>query len=391
MMRLCVVSFKDCWQDGTGAWWSYGGFPMQMSAVSSLFDETTLVIVRGRPRDGGIALSGMTRTVALRSPVGADLRRKLSVLANFPYYVGTITRQIRAADVVHVPVPGDMPLLGMLIALLLRKRLIARYGSSWVTTSQTTMTHKFTRACMRRFAGGRNVMLATGEGSGAPAAGMRWVFSTALSRAELEAIRPRLERGLSEPPRLVYAGRLSVEKGVAVLIRALAALRERTDGPVPHLVVVGDGPERGSLERLSLSLGFADVVRFAGHCNRRDLSTHLLAADLCVQPSLSEGFSKAWLDAMAHGLPVVASEVGAAGAVIGRGADARGWLVPPGYADALADVLRDVVTSPLDWPTLRRRCRHYVEGRTLEAWARAIGDACAAQWQVAMIDGKLRS
>ena len=390
-VRLCVVSFKECWQDETGAWWSYGGFPMQIAGVSSLFDETTVVIVRGASRHGGIPLTGVSRVIALRSPRGADLTRKLSVLSNLPYYVRTIAKYVREADVVHTPTPGDMPLVGMLIALLFRKRLIVRYGSSWVTTSQTTLTNRFTRACMRRFAGGRNVMFATGEGTDRPASGIRWVFSTALSKAELSRIQPHLDRALSQPPSLVYVGRLSPEKGVATLVRAMAMLRD--DGRVspPHLTLVGDGPERRSLERLVASLGCTDVIRFAGHCNREELSAHLMQADICVQPSLTEGFSKAWLDAMAYGLPVLASNVGAAEAVIGRSADeARGWLVEPGNARLLADRLTHAVETPRDWPALRRRCRAYVDSRTLELWVREIGEACAGQWNLSFVDGKLR-
>ena len=391
-VRLCIVSFKECWQDESGAWCSYGGFPLQMAADASLFDTTTMIIERGRPRPGGIPLSGATEIIPLRSPRGADLRRKISVLAGLPYYVGTIATHIRKADVVHVPAPGDMPLLGMLIALFFRKRLIVRYGSSWVTTSQTTLTHKLTRACMRRFAGGRNVMLATGEGRGAPAKGLRWVFATALSRSELDAIRPSLDRGLAQPPRLVYAGRLSSEKGVAVLIRAIALLRDEGFHPLPVVMLVGDGPERRALEDLVAELGCSEWVRFAGHCNRRDLSWHLMNADICVQPSRTEGFSKAWLDAMAHGLPVLASNVGAAAAVVGEGEDnARGWLVPPEDEQALAEALRHAIGRPRDWPALRRRCRAYVESRTLEAWAGQIADACAAQWNLSIVDGKLRS
>lgn len=390
-VRLCVVSFKECWQDESGTWLSYGGFPLQMAAVASLFDKTTLVIVRGRPRTGGIPLSGVTETIALRSPYGTDLRRKVSVLANLLYYVGTIGKHVRGADVVHVPAPGDMPLLGMLIALFFRKRLIVRYGSSWVTTSQTTVIHKLTRACMRQFAGGRNVMLATGEARAVPAKGLRWVFATALSKSELDTIRPSLDRGLAQPPRLVYVGRLSLEKGVAVLIRALGLLRDEGFHLLPVVMLVGDGPERRALEELVEELGCSAWVKFAGHCNRGELSSHLMNADICVQPSRTEGFSKAWLDAMAHGLPVLSSNVGAAAAVVGeREESARGWLVPPEDDRALAAALRQAITGARDWPALRRRCRAYVESRTLEAWARQIGDACAAQWNISIVDGKLR-
>lgn len=389
-LRVCAVSFKPCWQDESGRWMSFGGFPFQMDAIASLFDDMTLVIVRVPPRAGGIPLPAHARIVPLRSPSGADLRRKLSIIASLPYYLWRIAASARNADVVHVPLPGDVPLLGMWIALAMRKRVLARYGGSWVANTQSTFMNRVTKACMRRAAGGRNVMLATGEGDAAPAPRMNWVFSTALARRELDRIAPRLDRGLSSTPRLVYAGRLSPEKGVAVLIDALGILAKDPTLAQPHLTVLGDGEERATLEARAAAVGCRDRVTFAGQVDRDTLSSALDVADVCVQPSLTEGFSKAWLDAMAHGLPVLASNVGAASAVIGTRGE-RGWLVAPGDSQALADAIHHVLVDDLDWTALRRRCRAYVEGRTLEAWAERIGTVCAAHWGWTMTDGRLRA
>ncbi len=389
-LHVCAVSFKPCWQDESGRWMSFGGFPFQMAGIASLFDGMTLVIVRVPPREGGIPLPARARVVPLRSPRGTDLRRKLSVAARVPYYLWKIAASAWNADVVHVPLPGDVPLLGMWVALAMRKRVLARYGGSWVANSQSTFMNRVTKAFMRRFAGGRNVMLATGDGVAAPAERMEWVFSTAIARSELDQIGGDFDRGLSNPPRLVYAGRLSREKGVAVLIDALGLLAREGDVPQPHLTILGDGDERASLEARAVGAGCRDRVTFAGQVDRETLSRELGVADVCVQPSLTEGFSKAWLDAMAHGLPVLASNVGAASAVIGTRGE-RGWLVPPGDTEALARAIRQVLVRPQDWSALRRRCRAYVESRTLEAWAERIGAACAAQWRWTMMDGRLRA
>lgn len=389
-LRVCAVSFKPCWQDETGRWMSFGGFPFQMAAIGSLFDDMTLVIVRVPPREGGIPLPSHARVVPLRSPVGSDARRKASVVARLPYYVWKIAASAWNADVVHVPLPGDVPLLGMWIALAMRKRVLGRYGGSWPANTQSTFMNRVTKACMRRFATGRNVMLATGDGTRAPAAGMEWIFSTALARSELARIVPRLERALSSPPRLVYAGRLSPEKGVADLIDALGLVARDHDAPQPHLTILGGGGERASLERRALALGCHERVTFAGQVDRAALSSALDAADVCVQPSLTEGFSKAWLDAMAHGLPVLASNVGAASAVIGTDGE-RGWLVPPGDSRSLASAIKAVLVERRDWPALRRRCRAYVEGRTLEAWAARIGATCAGRWGWTFADGRLHA
>jgi glycosyltransferase involved in cell wall biosynthesis len=388
LMRVCVISFKDCWRDESGRWLSYGGFPLQMEAIASLFDEMTMLVVEGRPREGGLALPARARVVPLREPSGADLRRKLSVLTHLPYYVGHIARGVRQADVVHVPLPGDLPFLGLLTALLLRRKLLARYGSSWSRTRQTTLMNRVTQFCMRRFAGGRNVMLATGDGDEPPAPGMDWVFATALSADELRRGQVVLDRELAAPPRLVYIGRLAPEKGVRNLVHAAALLKRERCAVLPQLALVGDGPERGALEKEVCQVGCQELIRFTGQLNRDDLARELQQADVCVQPSLTEGFSKAWLDAMAQGLPVLATAVGAARAVIG-GDGERGWLVPPGDVPALAAALRRALTATTDWPALRRRCRAYVEGRTLEAWAARIGRICAQQWGMSFVQGKL--
>lgn len=379
--HLCAISFKDCWQNDRGEWFSYGGFPLQMAAIGSLFDEMTLLITRGTSRPGGIPLPARAQIIPLRLPIGQDARRKLSVLANLSYYLSIIAKHIRRADVVHTPVPGDIAFLGMLVALTLRKPLIARYGGSWVVNSQTTVMNRITKAILRRFAGGRNVMLATGEGESPPAPNMHWIFVSALSQPELQQIRPVFNRGLSFPPRLIYAGRLSPEKGVLILIEALARLKQEDFSRLPHLTLAGDGPQRKELEHLATDCKCTDIIQFVGQLDRKSLSKQFLMADICVQPSLTEGFSKAWLDAMAHGLPVLASEVGAAHAVIGSEGE-RGWIVPPGEVDALAKKLRQILSGPVEWDTMRRRCRSYVEQRTLEDWARRIGQICEEQWEI---------
>jgi glycosyltransferase involved in cell wall biosynthesis len=370
---------------------SDGGFPRQMAAIASLFDEMVLVTVNGSPRSGGIPLPQHVRVVPLPLPAGVDIRRKLSVIAGLSRYVQVIGTEVRRADAVHVPLPGDLPLIGMAIAQAFRKPLLARYGSSWAVNAQTTLMNRVTKRWMRLSAGGRNVMVATGDGERPPAPGMHWIFASALSSGELRDCGAKLTRGLSNTPRLVYIGRLSVEKGVSVLLNALARVHRALDGRSarPILTLAGDGPERGRLEVEAHRLQLEESVTFAGQLDRSALSRCLQDADVCVQPSLTEGFSKAWLDAMAHGLPVIASEVGAASTVIGAGGE-RGLLVPPGDAAALEGALLRMLTEARDWPALRRRCREYVEDRTLETWAQRLGLLCAAHWDRTLVGGKLR-
>lgn len=386
--NVCVISGKESWQDADGNWYSNGGFPLQMRAIASLFDRMTLLVTaRTTPGEGGIRLPENAEVVVLRTPSGEDFRRKISVLLHLPHLFGTMLRHARNADVVHVPPPGDIPLLGMVAALALRKRLIARYCGSWFATNRTTLANRMTRGLMRAFAGGRNVMLATGESECPPGRGIHWIFSTALTATELRR-PPNCERGLSNPPRLAYVGRLHAEKGVANLIEAIAQLQRGGFFPMPRLKIIGNGPERDMLAARVREYQLGEWIQFTGQLDRDALARELEDLDVAVQPSLTEGFSKAWLDALSMGAPVLGSEAGAARHVLGRDGE-RGWLVKPGDIEGLARTLKRVLSEPRDWPALRRRCRAYAESRTLESWAEAIGRICANQWNVPFANGKL--
>lgn len=387
-MKVCAISFKECWRDPGGTWVTDGGFPRQMAGIASLFDEMDLVVCEVPARSGGTPLPSSARIFPVRQPYGVDARRKLSIALNLPYYAGVLIRRILDADVVHVPLPGDIPLLGMIFALLCRRRLIARYGGSWPVTNQTTMMNRITRGCMRAFAGGRNVMLATGSGPVDPAPRVAWIFSTALTREEVQSVDTDLSRGLSSPPRFIFAGRLSEEKGLLNLIAALRLTKFDPTLPLPHVTLAGDGPQRRDLERAVSEAGLSANITFAGQLDRTRLSEEMSKADVAIQPSLTEGFSKAWLDAMAHGLPVIASNVGAAEAVIGSNNE-RGWLIEPGNIPVLAATIREVLTQDRDWTKLRRACRRHAESLTVESWQSEIARLCSRQWNVPVTEGRL--
>jgi len=362
-----------------------------MGAIASLFDRMTLLVTRREePGEGGIPLPVTAEIVVLRRPRGKGFRRKVSVLAHLFEYLSVVAGPVRKYDAVHVPPPGDIPLLGMIVALALRKRLLVRYCGSWSSTSQTTTMNRVTRGLMSLFAGGRNVMLATGIAATPPARRMNWIFATASTQNEVARVRPDLDRPARRPLRIVYAGRLSRIKGVLVLLEALRRLGRTNPESLARLelVVAGDGEERNLLEKAIRADGLRDRVRVAGQLDRHLLMRTLCEADVCVLPSLSESFCKARVDAMLCGTPVLTTEVGFGRELVGADSE-RGWLVTSGDPDALASALASLVDEPRDWPALRRRCRTFAESLTLENWVAEIGRVCASQWGAKLTDGKL--
>lgn len=169
-----------------------------------------------------------------------------------------------------------------------------------------------------------------------------------------EPERRRLRRALGLPPARIalYAGRLAPEKGVDVLLDAWA-LRARGRRRPGTLVLLGDGPERGPLERRARDLGVGGAVRFAGATE--DVAPWLRAADAFVLPSRLEGLSVALLEAMACGLPVVATDVGGTGDAAGTGALLAPADDPAALARALSLVLEDRARARALGAAARRR------------------------------------
>jgi glycosyltransferase involved in cell wall biosynthesis len=137
----------------------------------------------------------------------------------------------------------------------------------------------------------------------------------------------------------LYVGRLNPVKDLSTLLRAFAALPGQTLHR-SRLYLVGDGEERGKLEDLSESLAVRDKVVFLGA--RSDVAQILPAADAFVMSSLSEGLPMALLEAMAVGVPCVATAVGGIPTLLGTEA---GIAVPPGDPPALSRAMACVWES----------------------------------------------
>jgi len=132
-------------------------------------------------------------------------------------------------------------------------------------------------------------------------------------------------------------GSLKEKKGHAVLLRAWPyVISRRSDA---RLVLVGDGPLRDELQRTANESGVRETIRFLG--NRSDVPSILRAADVFVLPSLWEGFGIAVVEAMAAGVPVVASRVDGVCEIIRDGQD--GVLVPPNEPEKLAQAIVDLL------------------------------------------------
>jgi glycosyltransferase involved in cell wall biosynthesis len=139
----------------------------------------------------------------------------------------------------------------------------------------------------------------------------------------------------SEVKKLLYTGRLAGEKGIPVLFESLRMLQsEEYDF---ELTLVGDGPDRQALKEMARQMGIADRVVFAGFASQEGVRDHLRQSDIFILPSFAEGVPVSLMEAMACGVPVIATYVGGVVELVQDGA--TGQVVYAGDPNSLKQAI----------------------------------------------------
>ena len=207
-------------------------------------------------------------------------------------------------------------------------------------------------------------------------------FSQTYSDATINEIKDKLGKKMGDVF-LITTSRLVHKNAVDDVIRALAALPQNV-----HFIILGTGPDESMLRELAKKLGVEKRVQFLGHAEHRDMPKYLKASDIFIRPSRSEGMGSSFVEAMAAGLPVIATqEGGIADFLFDKKRDPEreitGWAVdrdsPEQIAEAVKDIMshpekvravvataREMVREKYDWDVVSRDMREKVFGPLLD-------------------------
>lgn len=165
------------------------------------------------------------------------------------------------------------------------------------------------------------------------------IFSQPRDWAKLHIVHCGVEPAAFEPvehtrqgKRMIYVGRLANVKGLPVMLDALAQVKKQLNEV--ELLLIGDGPDRTALEAQSKQLGLSDQVRFLGYQSPEQVREYLQQCDLFVMSSFAEGVPVVLMEAMAVGLPVIATHIAGVSELVED--NVSGFLVPPGDGNTLA-------------------------------------------------------
>ncbi len=147
-----------------------------------------------------------------------------------------------------------------------------------------------------------------------------------------------------QAPRLVFVGRLCDEKGLPLLLEAVA--RNVSSGKACELLIAGDGPLREFVERFIAERDLSSSIRLLGWQGSNEIAALIVGARALVLPSFAEGLPVVIMEALALGRPVVTTAIAGIPELVEAGRN--GWLVPPGSVDALADAIGEATAAPVE-------------------------------------------
>lgn len=309
-------------------------------------DEDGVRVVRistGRARDDRATRLDMLRFAWKAIPSAARVasaRRVDAALVFFSLPCGPVGWRLRARHGIPYvlslrggDVPGFLPELDRAHALLAPLRRACLRGAHAVVANSQALAD-----LARRADGGPVTVIPNG--------------------VDTEAFAPRADRGPPDRVRFLFVGRLARQKRVDLLLAAFARLASPSHGLDAWLAIVGDGPERTALESQARDLGVAGAVTFRGWVPRAQLREHYGAADCLVLPSDAEGMSNTLLEAMASGVPAIASDNPGNRELLGAGS--HGTLFPAGDVEGLHAAMRSLAGDPVAHARLAASGREHV-------------------------------
>jgi glycosyltransferase involved in cell wall biosynthesis len=252
--------------------------------------------------------------------------------------------------------------------------MVAKYAGQWDGYPGEPLTVRIQKAILRS-RWWRGPVTVYGDAPG-QAKHIVPFFTSVLTSAQIQrgaaAVLSRRER---QPRRILFVGRLSVEKNVDCVLRAVASVS--AEFPAIECTITGAGPHLSSLKALASELGIANQVTFTGAVPFNTVLSLYESSDILVLASQTEGWGKAVAEAMAFGLVCIGANAGFSRKML---ADGRGVLVGPRDEPALAQALRHILANPAEYHEMRLRAAAWAQQFSLESLRAALQELLSRSW-----------
>jgi len=359
---------------------AYGPYSREIEIWADLFDEVIIAAPIRKEEPTGFAVPINRRNVSLSPQVetgGKTLSAKLLQLFSLPVHIYRLCRAMKGADAIHVRCPGNLGLLGVILAPLFSKKLIAKYAGQWPDYNGEPWSFRLQKKILRSRWWNSPVTV-YGEWPGEPKHVVPF-FTSMMTREQVEyAATVSKEKKTESPIRIVFSGRLSKEKGVHHLIEAIGILKERGVGV--EVAIVGNGAEFDSLQKQIAALGIADQVKMVGDVPYEAGLEYFKWGHILVLPSQSEGFPKVLAEAMCHGMVCIGTNSG----LVPKMLEGRGIVLDSVDAKAIADAIEKISSDADRFQKMSRAGVEWASHYSIEGLRDSLQELMEQSWGVSL-------
>lgn len=374
--RLLVVARVTHYRHN-GRFWAYTPYAREIDIWADMFAEVRIagtLIEEVPPGDCSPFDRPNVAVLPVAEAGGDGWKAKLKQVFMIPQILRQLHGYMREADAIHARCPCDLGLLGILLGRFYSRCLIAKYATQWQPYPAEPWTWRLQRIILRsRWWPGPVTVY--GEWPDQPEKIVPF-FTSMLTDEQIM----RAQSAVTTHPkpnrfRILFVGRLSTSKNVHVLLETVASLHPAVRNL--ECVIVGEGPERIALEKLSETLGIQHRITFAGGVSFEAVIEHYERSDVLVLASEIEGWPKAIAEGMAFGLVCIGTACGMVPQMLGKG---RGLMVSPGSVTELRDALLWMAENPTEANCMRIEAAKWAQKYSLEGLREALRNLMSDRW-----------
>lgn len=376
--RLLVVSHVMHYRHD-GQLFAYGPYSREIDIWADLFEQVVIASPCCDEAPPGDCLAFTRSNIAIAPQAetgGATRAAKVEQLRQLPRLWRSLRRAMRRADAVHVRCPGNLGLLGVVMAPLFSRYLVAKYAGQWNGYEGESRTVRLQRRLLAS-RWWRGPVTVYGQWPDQPPHVIGFFTSMMTAQQVEHAAEVARDKEVKAPLRVFFSGVLESRKRADVLLDAVH--QARANGLALEVVLAGDGSERDNLRRQAQELGLDDIVKFAGALPFEEALTWYEWAHCLVLPSQhSEGWPKVVAEAMCYGCVAIAVDHGHVPAML----EGRGVVLPQGSSQEIAAALRAIADDPARFQPMMRAASHWARQYSLEGLRGALSELLTREWGV---------
>jgi len=381
---LVVVSHVQHYQ-WQGRLWALGPYVREIDIWADIFPEVVICSPCKNDKPTGDCLPFSRSNISI-NPVflkggGKGLRNKAAQILSLPSVVWKLSRAMKRAWAIHVRLPGNLGMIGAVLAPIFSRRIIAKYAGTWPEFDGESFSYQLQKKILRSkwFKGPVTVY---GRWPNQPNHIVPF-FTSILTDEQINLAKISATNRLPhQPARILFVGRFDKGKNAHILISALDELRKNGIAFEAH--IVGDGTERDNLHQQVKDMRMQESVYFTGAIPFNEVLDQYSWADFLVLTSENaEGWPKAIAEGMAFGLVCFGSTRGLIPQMLENG---RGIVIDPITPQNLADGLKTVIEDQAKYFEISEKASKWSHNYSLDGLKISLINLLNSQWHADLYD-----